>query len=72
MDEPNLLLICISSFSAVMIILSLLALMMRLLLVLFPVKIQKEGNDSAVIAAINTAYNRKFPGTRVLKIGEQK
>jgi hypothetical protein len=72
MDEPNLLLICISSFSAVMIILSLLALMMRLLLVLFPVKIQKEGNDTAIIAAITTAYNRKFPGTKISNIGENK
>ena len=70
MDTPNLLIICFISFSAVLLILSSLALIMKLLLFVFPVKI--EDNDSAVIAAINVAYNRQFPGTRVIKIGEQK
>ncbi len=70
MDSPNLLIICFTSFAAVLLILSALAVIMKVLLLIFPVKI--EDNDSAVIAAINTAYNRQFPGTRVIKIGEQK
>jgi hypothetical protein len=54
-----------------MLILSFLALVMHFLLIVFPVKPDKE-DDSAVIAAITTAYSRVFPGTRITNIGEEK
>ena len=70
MDSPNLVIICIASFTSVLVILSILAIIMRFLLVLFPVK--EEDNNAAVFAAITSAYNRQFPGTKVIKIGEDK
>ena len=71
MNEPNLLIVCIASFSAVLIILSFLALVMHFLMIIFPVKPKIE-EDTAIIAAITTAYNRQFPGTRISNIGEEK
>lgn len=71
MNDPNLLVVCIASFSAVLIILSILAIIMHFLLIIFPVKDQNE-EDTAIIAAITTAYNRQFPDTRITNIGEEK
>lgn len=71
MNEPNLLIVCIASFSAVLLILSFLAIVMHFLMIIFPVK-QEIEEDSAIIAAITTAYNRQFPGTRITNIGEEK
>ena len=70
MDSPNLVIISIISFAAVITILTLLAIIMRILLAVFPVK--DDDNDSAIIAAINTVYQKQYPGTRIIKIGEEK
>lgn len=71
MESPNLLIICISSFAAVLLILTMLAIIMHFLTVFFPVKKQND-EDTAILAAITTAYNRQFPGTRITNIGEEK
>jgi hypothetical protein len=71
MDTPNLIVVCISSFAAVLLILSFLAVVMHFLLILFPVKSKPE-SDTAIIAAITTAYQRQYPGTRITNIGEEK
>lgn len=71
METPNLLVVCISSFAAVLFLLSFLALLMHFLLIVFPVKKQDE-EDAVLIAAITTAYNRQFPGTRITNLGEEK
>ena len=42
---------------------------MRIIILIFPAK---EDNDSAVVAAITSTYNVHFPGTKIIKIGEQK
>jgi len=70
MDQPNLIIVCISSFTAVLIILSFLSIIMKFLLFIFPVKTKED--DTAIIAAITTTYNRQYPGTRITNIGEQK
>jgi hypothetical protein len=72
MESSNLLVICISSFAVVFLILSVLAIIMHFLLVIFPVKIKEKMDNTAVIAAITSAYNRQFPGTRISNIGEEK
>jgi hypothetical protein len=69
METPALLTICLISFVAVLILLSILALIMRSLIWIFPFR---ENDDAAIIAAINTAYQSRFPGTKIIKIGEQK
>jgi hypothetical protein len=63
MTEPNLLLICAAAFTAVIVLLSVLAALIRLLTALFPVA---DGPDAAVLAAITAAHARAFPG-RVIK-----
>ena len=69
METPNLITICLTSFTAVLILLSFLALIMRIITLIFPAK---EDDDSAVVAAITSTYNVHYPGTRIIKIGEQK
>lgn len=70
MNTPDLITICITSFISVLILLSLLALLIRLIILVFPDK--DDENDSAVVAAITSAYNAQFPGNKIIKIGEQK
>ena len=70
MEDPNLLLICISAFVAVFIILALLALVMRLIITVFPEKILK--TDTAVFAAIASVVANIFPGTKISNIEEIK
>ena len=69
MDTPNLLVICVVSFAAVLIILSIFSLIMHYLLIIFPYKSQTE-DDTTIIAAITAAYNTNFPGIKISKIGE--
>ena len=70
MEIPDLVTICITSFIAVLLLLSFLALTIRLIVLIFPAK--EDDTDSAVMAAITTAYQTHFPGTKIIKIGEQK
>ena len=70
MDSPDLILICLSAFIAVFVILLSLAVIMRLIILVFPVKIK--GTDASIIAAIHSAYNLQFPATKIVKIEEVK
>lgn len=69
MTEPSLLTICIAAFIAVIVILSLMAVIIRILTALFPVV---DGPDPAVVAAISAAAARVYPGTKVTNIQERK
>jgi hypothetical protein len=68
MESSGLLSICLSALVAVFIILSLLAIIIRLLTAIFPDKITKE--DSAVFAALSTVVNHHYPGSKITKIEE--
>lgn len=68
MEEMNLVLVCLSSFVAVFVVLIIIALVMRGLIAIFPYK--DENADSAVIAAINSAYSVTHPGYRISLIKE--
>lgn len=70
MENPDLLWVCISAFTVVFIILTVLALFMRFMIILFPDKLQKD--DQAVVAAIASTFNRIYPGTKITKIEELK
>ena len=69
METPDLITICLTSFVAVLLLLSFLALIMHIITLIFPAK---EDDDGAVVAAITSAYNVNYPGTKIIKIGEQK
>jgi hypothetical protein len=70
MISSNLVVICTTAFMAVFILLSILALVMRLILFLFPAK--EAVSDAAVIAAVTSMYQTIYPGTKISKIEEAK
>ena len=70
MESYELVSICLSAFIAVFLILSILAVFMRLITELFSVEDTKE--DSAIIAALTTIVNHNYPGTKITKIEESK
>ncbi len=68
MNPPDLLVISISAFVAVFLLLSFLAMVMRLLISVYPEK--AVGIDSATIAAVTAAAAYAFPGTKITKVEE--
>jgi hypothetical protein len=69
MEVSNLLTVCISAFIAVFFVLTFLAVSMRLIIIVFPVK---EKEDSAVIAAITSTFSSIYPKSKITKIEESK
>jgi len=67
---PNLLFVCLSAFIAVFVLLSILAISMRLILRIFPEKESK--TDAAVLAVVSTSMQSIYPGTIITKIEEAK
>ena len=70
MGSVNLLLVCASAFTAVFLLLTLLALVMRLIMALFPER--PTGIDAAVFAAVTSTVSTVFPGTKIKDIEEIK
>lgn len=66
----DLITICVSAFVATFLILAFLAIIMRIIIFIFPEK--QESGDPAVIAAITSTINRFYPNVRVTKIEELK
>jgi hypothetical protein len=62
--------ICVSAFAAVFVLLTVLALLMRLIIVVFPEK--KAVSDAAMIAAVTTVMQTLYPGTKITKVEEIK
>ena len=69
MENPNLLLICLNAFTAVLGLLWVLAIALRGLIELFPEK-PASRTDAAVAVAIASAANAILPGARVTHIEE--
>jgi len=70
MESAYLVFVCISAFVAVFVLLSVLAIVMRLILMVFP---QLESStDEAVIAAMTAVINKVYPGSHLSKIEEIK
>lgn len=68
MGSMDLPIICVSAFAAVFLLLSVLAGVMRIIVVLFP---EKTGPaDTAVIAAAATAVSSLYPGNAITRIEE--
>ena len=70
METTELYMICGIAFLAVFIILTLLAFLMRIIMLIFPEKVAKV--DSALIAAVAAAIQTIFPGTKITKLEERK
>jgi len=68
MESVSVLNSCLLSFLVVFILLTSLALVIRLVTALFPQK--AAGTDAAVIAAIHTTVATQVPGARVTRIEE--
>ena len=66
MDSLELLFICISAFIAVFVLLAILALVMRVIMVLFPQRAQVA--DAVVYAAVASAVTALYPGTKISKV----
>jgi uncharacterized membrane protein YqjE len=69
MVTSSLLLVCFIAFISVFILLSLMALTMRIIIFIFPQ--QTVPSDSAVTAAISAAVAQKYPDKKITKIEEQ-
>jgi hypothetical protein len=70
MGSADLLMVCISAFSAVFVLLALLALAMRGLIAVFPEKIAS--TDAALLAALTSVVSAVFPGSRITKVEEER
>ncbi len=70
MPSVELLEVCVSAFIAVFLLLSLLALVMRLIMAVFPEKVIQ--TDSFLLAAIASVMSTIYPGTKVTKVEEIK
>ena len=70
MESLDLLAICASAFVGVFLLLTVLALVMRLIIVLFPER--ESAGDSAMIAAVSTVLQTVYPGTKITKVEEIK
>ena len=70
MGSLDLLLICTSAFIAVFVLLLALALVMRGLMAVFPVRAAL--TDTAMLAAVAAAVSVAYPGARISKIEETR
>ena len=70
MESINLLVICALAFGAVFILLVVLAAVMRLILSIFPERVQE--SDTALIAAVSSLASTLYPGTLITKVEEIK
>ena len=70
MASLELLFICISAFIAVFVLLAVLALVMRVIIILFPGR--TAAAEAVVYAAVASAISTVYPGTKITKIEELK
>jgi hypothetical protein len=70
MEPASLLVICLSAFVAVFLLLTVLALLMRLITAVFVY--HEPVSDAAVVAAITTVISNIFPGSRITNIEEKR
>ena len=73
MDSNQLLSICLSSLVAVFVLLSFLAIAMRILVAAFPEALEKLAkSDAAVLAAISATVTSIYPGLQVTRVEEEE
>jgi hypothetical protein len=70
MPTQDLLTISTIAFGFVLVLLSVLAGMIRLIMLLFPAK--AEESDTALVAAVTSVYSTLYPGTKLTTMEEVK
>ena len=70
MESINLLVICALAFGAVFVLLVVLAAVMRLILSVFPERVEE--SDTALIAAVTSLASTLYPGILITKVEEIK
>jgi hypothetical protein len=70
MNTPDVLTVSTIAYIIAFIVLALLAIMMRLITLLFPER--KDAGSAAVVAAVTATYQALLPGDTVTKIEETK
>ncbi len=70
MGSADLLMVCISAFSAVFVLLGLLALAMRGLIAVFPAKAAT--SDPALLAVLTSVVSAVFPGSKITRVEEER
>ena len=68
MDETSLITICVTAFLAVFVLLITLAVVIRLIAAVFPIR--DRADDAVLAAAISAAVATIYPGARVSRIEE--
>jgi uncharacterized membrane protein len=73
MDSNQLLFVCLSSMLAVFVLLTVLAIVMRILVAVFPETVEKLAkSDAALLAAISATITTMYPGLKVTRVEEEK
>lgn len=73
MESTQLLFVCVSALLAVFVLLTLLAVTMRVLVAVFPETLEKLAkSDAALLAAVTTVAASVYPGMRVTRVEEEK
>jgi TRAP-type C4-dicarboxylate transport system permease small subunit len=73
MESNQLLFVCLSALLAVFVLLTVLAVTMRILIAVFPEALEKLAkSDAALLAAVTTAASSIYPGMRVTRVEEEK
>ncbi len=70
MASTDLLVICAVAFITVFVILIVLAVIMRLIIIVFPEKV--DGFDAAILSVMASTYQTIYPNTKITKIEEVK
>jgi len=70
MHTPDLLSICIAAFIGVIFLLGALAAIMRLILIVFPVR--EKILDAVLMAAISATVGNSYPNMKITNIEEMK
>jgi hypothetical protein len=70
MEIASLLWVCVTAFLVVFLVLTVLAFFMRIIIHLFPEKINNE--DSLFAAVISAVMNANYPGRKISGIREEK
>ena len=75
MGEANLLMICVAAFCAVFVLLAFLALVMKILINVFPEKVAavvpeqvRDDFDAAMLAAVSASVSVVYPQTKITKV----
>ena len=70
MESNELLWVCFAAFVADALLLGFLALVMRLVMALFPQR--EDQSEGALVAAIASALQSVYPGSKITKVEEIK